>query len=82
MLYCLLEHVELFRQFFHFFLHTSQWEQMTSQDMANLDPQGHGWQDLCKGPLNIAIFMYLIYKLSVGLVALEFFFFVFIVNGR
>ena len=31
-------------------------------DVANLDPRGHGWQDLCRRPLNII--SYLIYSLS------------------
>ena len=29
---------------------------MTPWGVANLDPQGHGWQDLCRGPLNIATY--------------------------
>ena len=24
------------------------------RDVANLDPRGHDWQDLCRVPLNIA----------------------------
>ena len=31
------------------------------QGMTNLDHKRHGWQDLCKGPLDIAI--YYIYKI-------------------
>ena len=29
----------------------------------NLDPQVHGWQDLCREPLDIAKYFILLYKL-------------------
>ena len=44
------------------FLIFSHYKSMGANDswgVANLDPQGHGWQDLCRRPLNIA--SYLIY---------------------
>ena len=32
------------------------YKHMTPWGIANLDPQGFDWQDLCRGPLNIAIY--------------------------
>ena len=42
--------------FFYVFPIVSLWELMTPRGGAIFDPQGHDWQDLYRGPLNIATY--------------------------
>ena len=56
MLYCLPELLaSWFQRIFHF-LNTSLWEQK-SKGLGQFGPQGHGWQDLCRGSPNIDIYL-------------------------
>ena len=49
-----------FRDFFSkllcHFKSMGQWKLMTPLEHRHFGPQGHGWQDLCRGPLKIATY--------------------------